>query len=137
MNSGHNDIFKDLDVLILTHNYPTKESPNSGIWIRRLWGDKPVMLVGKLKGILGSILKLRKTKSLIIAYWTFPAGVAAWLSGRPYILNCVGLDVFMMAQSPLLAFLVKPILKNSCLPFKDDRESTKQTGAPKEANDSI
>lgn len=113
MNSEIKDIFRDLNLLILTHNYPTKESPNSGIWIKRLWGDKPVMLIGKLKGMLGSLLKLRKETGLIIAYWIFPAGVLAWLSGRPYILNCVGLDIFIMNRSPLISFLVKPILKKA------------------------
>lgn len=101
------------EVLILTHNYPTPEFPNSGIWIRRLWGDKPVLLIGKLKGLVGAVRKLRQEKRLIIAYWMFPAGVVAYLSGRPYILNCVGLDVFLICRSKILSSFFKPILNRA------------------------
>lgn len=71
------------------------------------------MLTGKLKGFFSSLRKLRKGKSLIIAYWIFPAGVLAWLSGRPYILNCIGLDIFMICRSTLLSVLFKPVLKKA------------------------
>ncbi len=107
------DVFKRLDVLILTHNYPTPEYPNSGIWIKRLWGDRPVMLIGKLKGLVGAVRKLRKDRRLVIAYWMFPAGLVAYLSGRPYILNCVGLDIFLICRSKLLSFLFRPILNKA------------------------
>lgn len=105
--------FKDLDLLILTHNYPSEQSPNSGIWIKRLWGDKPVMLIGRLKGLLTALLKLRSGSGTIIAYWMFPAGILAYLSGRPYILNCVGLDIFMICPSSILSFLFRPILNKA------------------------
>ena len=105
--------FKDLNLLILTHNYPTEQSPNSGIWIKRLWGDKPVMLIGRLKGFLKALRRLRQGQGTIIAYWMFPAGILAFLSGRPYILNCVGLDVFMICPSSILSFLFCPILKKA------------------------
>ncbi len=105
--------FKGLDRLILTHNYPTRESPNSGIWIKRLWGDKPVMLVGKLKGFLKAVRELRSGSGTIIAYWMFPAGLLAYLCGRPYILNCVGLDIFMICPSRILSFLFRPVLNKA------------------------
>jgi len=107
------DFFGQFDILILTHNYPTPEYPNSGIWIKRLWGDKPVMLIGKLKGLVGAVRKLRQDKRLIIAYWMFPAGLVAYLSGRPYILNCVGLDIFLICRSKLLSFFFRPVLKEA------------------------
>jgi len=107
------ELFNKADLLILTHNYPTPEHPNSGIWIKRLWGDTPVMLVGKLKGLIGSVMKLRRGKGLIVAYWILPAGLLAYLSGRPYILNCVGLDVFIICRSGILSFLARPILNKA------------------------
>ncbi len=113
VDTTDNTYFKDFDLLILTHNYPTLEYPNSGIWIKRLWGDKPVLLIGKLKGLIGAVLKLRKDRRLIIAYWMFPAGLVAYLSGRPYILNCVGLDIFLICRSKFLSFLFRPILKKA------------------------
>ena len=105
--------FKNLDLLILTHNYPTEQNPNSGIWIKRLWGDKPVMLIGRFKGFLTALRKLRQGQGIIIAYWIFPAGILAYLSGRPYILNCVGLDVFMICPSSILSFLFRPVLNKA------------------------
>lgn len=105
--------FVDIDLLILTHNYPSEQSPNSGIWIRRLWGDKPVMLIGRFKGFVSALRKLRRGSGTIIAYWMFPAGILAYLSGRPYILNCVGLDVFMICPSSIISFLFRPILNKA------------------------
>lgn len=110
VDKAQDDSFKNHDLLILTHNYPTPEYPNSGIWIRRLWGDTPVLLIGKLKGLIGAIWKLRRDRRLIIAYWMFPAGLVAYLSGRPYILNCVGLDIFLICRLKLLSFLFRPVL---------------------------
>jgi hypothetical protein len=110
---NRNDRFKNFDLLILTHNYPSPESPNSGIWIKRLWGDTPHMLIGKVKGLLGAVLKLRQEKRLIIAYWMFPAGLVAYLSGRPFILNCVGLDIFIICRSKMLSFFFRPILNRA------------------------
>ncbi|MGH8015592.1 MAG: hypothetical protein ACREBV_05330 [Candidatus Zixiibacteriota bacterium] len=113
MESTGQDYFSEYDLLILTHNYPSPEDPNSGIWIKRLWGDKPVLLIGKLKGIFGAAMKLRKDKRLIIAYWMFPAGFVAYLSGRPYILNCVGLDIFLICRSKILSLLFRPVLNKA------------------------
>lgn len=113
VEQSKSDYFKNFDLLILTHNYPSAESPNSGIWIKRLWGDTPYMLIGKLKGIIGAVLKLRKEERLIIAYWMFPAGFVAYLSGRSYILNCVGLDIFLICRSKILSFFFKPILNKA------------------------
>ena len=113
MNAESYPEFKDLDLLILTHNYPSEQRPNSGIWIKRLWGDKPVMLIGRFKGLLTALRKLRKGQGTVIAYWMFPAGILADLSGRPYILNCVGLDVFMICPSSILSFLFRPVLNKA------------------------
>ena len=113
VDNAQNDYFKKYDLIILTHNYPTPEFPNSGIWIKRLWGDTPVLLIGKLKGLVGAVLKLRNDRRLVIAYWMFPAGLVAYLSGRPYILNCVGLDIFLICRNKLLSLLFKPILKKA------------------------
>ena len=71
------------------------------------------MRIGKLKGLIGAVMKLRSDRRLIIAYWMFPAGLVAYLSGRPYILNCVGLDIFLICRSRILSFLFKPILKKA------------------------
>ena len=71
------------------------------------------MRIGKLKGLIGAVMKLRSDRRLIIAYWMFPAGLVAYLSGRPYILNCVGLDIFLICRCRFLSFLFKPILKKA------------------------
>lgn len=97
-------------MLILTHNYPADAKDNSGIWIKRLWHPQPVMKIGKGLGLFNSLMELRRGKGLIVAYWIFPAGILAWLSGRPYILNCVGLDVFIICRSKLFSRLARPIL---------------------------
>ncbi len=107
------DVLERFDVLILTHNYPTPEYPNSGIWIKRLWGDTPVLLTGKLKGLIAAVRKLKQDDRLVIAYWMFPAGLVAYLSGRPYILNCVGLDIFLICRSKILSYFFKPILNKA------------------------
>lgn len=72
------------------------------------------MKIGKGSGLLRSLLDLRRGRGLIIAYWIFPAGILAWLSGRPYILNCVGLDVFIVCRSKLFSRLARPILDRAC-----------------------
>ena len=113
MDNSTPNVFKNIEVIVLTHNYPSPEYPNSGIWIQRLWGETPVMRIGKLKGLIGAVMKLRSDRRLIIAYWMFPAGLVAYLSGRPYILNCVGLDIFLICRSRILSFLFKPILKKA------------------------
>jgi len=97
-------------LLILTHNYPADAKDNSGIWIKRLWHPNPVMKIGKGLGLFKSLLELRRGKELIVAYWIFPAGILSWLSGRPYILNCVGLDIFIICKSKLLIRMARPIL---------------------------
>ena len=101
-------------MLILTHNYPSGPKDNSGIWIKRLWEGEEVMKISIGFGLLRSLRQLRRGKGLIIAYWIIPAGILAWLSGRPYILNCVGLDVFIVCRSRLLSFLFRPILNKAC-----------------------
>lgn len=113
VENSKTDILEQFDVLILTHNYPTPDYPNSGIWIKRLWGDTPVLLTGKLKGIFGAVRRLKQDNRLVIAYWMFPAGLVAYLSGRPYILNCVGLDVFLICRSKILSYLFKPIVNKA------------------------
>ena len=72
------------------------------------------MKIGKGLGLFRSLAELRKGKGLIVAYWIFPAGILAWLSGRPYILNCVGLDVFIICRSKLFSRLARPILDKAC-----------------------
>lgn len=46
----------------------------------------------------------------MIAYWVFPAGIIAYLSRRPYVLNCIGIDVLMICSSGLWARMARPIL---------------------------
>lgn len=72
------------------------------------------MKIGKGLGLFRSLMELRSGQGLIIAYWIFPAGILAWLSGRRYILNCVGLDVFIICRSKLFSRLARPILDRAC-----------------------
>lgn len=110
-------------VTILTHNFPTSTTDNSGIFIKQLWdaigmsyevvGHTTFRNNNLLNYIAGARRELKQRKGLIVAYWIFPAGLIAWLSGRPYILNCVGLDIFMIARSRLLSWIAIPILNKA------------------------
>ncbi len=107
-------------VTLVTHNFPKDNKDSSGIFIKNLWDllgvDYEVMGHENFKSkSLPSYLyeirrRLRTKKNLIVAYWIFPAGLLAYLSGRPYILNCVGLDIFMIRDSKILKWIAKPIL---------------------------
>ncbi|MFZ5980461.1 MAG: hypothetical protein ACOYVF_07490 [Candidatus Zixiibacteriota bacterium] len=107
-------------ITIVTHNFPKEKTDSSGIFIKNLWDiiDEEYEVIGyedfKSKSLPAYLLanwkKLRRRKNLIVAYWIFPAGILAYLSRRNYILNCVGLDIFMIRDSKLLKWMAKPIL---------------------------
>ena len=107
-------------ITILTHNYPKYKSENSGTFIRDLWNliDVEREFVGHLKFrqvnlvsyLIGTWKELRRKKNLIVAYWIYPAGLLAWLSRRPYILNCIGVDIYALGKSKLFALMARPIL---------------------------
>ncbi len=110
-------------VTILTHNFPKDKTDNSGIFIKQLWDiiGMPYEVVGHVNfsksNLLGYLIttwrQLRRGKGLIVAYWIYPAGLLAFLSGRRYILNCVGLDIFMVSRSRILAWVAVPVLNKA------------------------
>jgi len=110
-------------VTLVTHNFPKDKTDSSGIFIKNLWDiiDEEYEVVGhedfKSKNLFsylwGGWRQLRRGKNLIVAYWIFPAGVLAYLSRRPYILNCVGLDIFMIRDSKILSWIARPILSRA------------------------
>lgn len=68
------------------------------------------MKVNKWGMTPANVARLRRGKGLIIACWVIPAGLLAFLSGRPYIMYCLGLDCFWVERSRLVALLFRPIL---------------------------
>jgi hypothetical protein len=110
-------------VTVLTHNFPRDKTDNSGIFIKQLWdrmgiayealGYQDFRKKNLLFYLFGVWRELRRGRGLVIAYWIFPAGLLARLSGRPYILNCIGLDIFMISRSRLLSWVAVPILNRA------------------------
>jgi hypothetical protein len=98
-------------VLVLTHCWPESSEDSSGVWLKRAFEGLPVMKIGKWGMFsLKSLVKLRRRQGVIIACWVIPAGVLAYLSGRPYIMYCLGLDCFWAKRHRLVAWLFRPIL---------------------------
>ena len=110
-------------VTLVTHNFPKDKTDSSGIFIKNLWDllEREYEVIGhedfKTKNLLSYMLgvwrRLRQKRNLVVAYWIFPAGVLAYLSRRPYILNCVGLDIFMIRDSKILSWVARPVLKRA------------------------
>jgi hypothetical protein len=101
-------------MLILTHCYPESPTDNSGIWLKRSFDGFPVMKISKWGMTPRNVAALRRGKGLIIACWVIPAGFLAYLSGRPYVMYCLGLDCFWVERSRLVALLFRPILDRAC-----------------------
>lgn len=101
-------------MLVLTHCYPENSKDNSGIWLKRAFDGFPRMKISKWGMTPGNLLKLRKGEGLIVACWVIPAGLLAYLSGRPYIMYCLGLDCFWVKRSKIIAWLFRPILDKAC-----------------------
>jgi hypothetical protein len=98
---------------ILTHNWPGHPTPNAGIWLKRVFDGSPVITVGKRRGWFKAWRQARQSLEPVVACWTFPAGLIAFLSGRPYVLYAIGLDVFWMKKSRLFSLLATPILRRA------------------------
>ena len=111
-------------VTVLTHNFPKDKTDSSGVFIKQLWdtigvhyeatGHEEFKRKNLLSYMFGVWRRLRQKKEdLIVAYWIIPSGVLAFLSGRPYILNCIGLDIFMITRSRFYSWLTRPVLNRA------------------------
>lgn len=94
---------------ILTHNYPTPATPTAGIWLQRAFGDQRVTVIGKWRGWWRGWRAIRASRELVVACWMMPAGVLAFLSGRPYVLYAIGLDCFLVQRHAWLAAALRPV----------------------------
>jgi hypothetical protein len=98
---------------IVTHCYPTPQSPNAGIWLRRVFDGADVVLVGKLCGWWSAVRRVRDSAGPIVACWIFPAGIIAYLSGRQYVIYGLGLDCFWLSRSRILAWACLPVVSRA------------------------
>ena len=90
----------------MTHCYPTKKDPISGIWLHRVFnGVRPVIKINKW----GFLNPLNYGYGKVIACWVVPSGFIACLSARSYILYCIGLDCFWIERHGWFAWLCRPI----------------------------
>ena len=100
-------------MIVLTHCYPTKDDPTSGIWLHRAFGGfLDVVRIGKWD-FLSPKTYLRTYKKDLIACFVIPAGLIALLSAKSYILYCLGRDCFWIERHGWFAWLCEPIFKRA------------------------
>ena len=103
-------------MIVLTHCYPTKDNPTSGIWLFRTFDGM---------GLVDRVIKIPKWGFLlpttyktifqehIIACFIIPAGLIAFFSSKSYILYCLGRDCFWIERYKWFAWLCEPIFKRA------------------------
>jgi glycosyltransferase involved in cell wall biosynthesis len=109
-------------MIVLTHNFPKHEKDPSGKFIAdmlTLTGAE-YQVVGErgfARGIFGlfgymakTYVKVIPTKGPILAFWMYPAGILAYLTGRRYWMVCVGIDIYMVERSGILRSIMKPVI---------------------------
>lgn len=68
---------------------------------------------------------------LNIVMWAFPAGVFAYVAkkiyGVPYVVWCLGSDIYVYANKPVLRTVIKHILKNASFVFADGVDLAHET----------
>lgn len=109
-------------ITVLTHNFPHAEKPFAGIFIKNMlelvggeyevigyrgFGYNPLKLTLYL---IRTFYTTMRHRTPLLAFWIYPAGVLAWLSGRRYSLVCVGVDIFSIVKRPLFCRLALPVL---------------------------
>lgn len=107
---------------ILTHNFPKESDDAGGKFIKDMLDlvDADYRVIGSrgftrqgfalLKYCMKTWVQLLKNrKEIIIAFWTYPAGLLAFLAGRKYVVVAVGLDVYGICRSPILKVLFYPV----------------------------
>ncbi len=83
----------------------------------------PYTIVGNwrfTRSVLGIYEYVRTCRGLIknqtgdvVAFWGYPAGITAYLSGRPYTLVLIGVDVYTICGSRLWSWLYRPVLNKA------------------------
>ncbi len=109
-------------MIVLTHNFPKHDKDPSGKFIADMLTLTGVehQVVGERgfsRGILGLIAyfavtwwRVIRTKGPILAFWMYPAGIIAYLTGRRYWMVCVGIDIYMVERSGILRSMMKPVI---------------------------
>ena len=86
--------------------------------------DFPLILSVMLNGIRTS-LKIARTKKfdVILALWAIPSGLWAlvlkWIYKTPYIVWCLGSDIWDYGSKPIIGKVLRVILRQSCMLFAD------------------
>ena len=99
-------------VIVITHCYPTKENPHSGIWIHRAFSKLPnLRWVTKISkwGFLNPFNYIMSPRDMRIACFVVPAGFICFWSGLPYILYCIGQECFWIERYKWFAWFCRPI----------------------------
>ena len=100
-------------MILLTHCYPTKDNPTSGIWLFRAFdGFLNVVKIDKWDFLSPKAHKKVFNKDLI-ACFIIPSGLIACLSAKSYILYCLGKDCFWIERYKWFAWLCKPIFNRA------------------------
>lgn len=89
----------------------------------KLWNPLDIVrFISLFYGGFTSIGDLEKV-DINIAMWAFPSGVFAYLAKRihktPYIVWCLGSDIYIYAKLPIIRSVVKKVLKNADYVFAD------------------
>lgn len=109
-------------MIVLTHCYPTKDNPTSGIWLHRVFDSMEaideVWHISKFAFLnpLHYLAMLSLTWVCgygIIACWIVPSGFIACLSAKSYILYCLGRDCFWIERHKWFAWLCEPIFRRA------------------------
>jgi len=90
----------------------------------RLPKDLPLILSVMLNGTWTS-LKIMRTKKVdvILALWAIPSGLWAlvlkWIYKTPYVVWCLGSDIWDYGSKPIISKVLRVILHQSCVLFAD------------------
>jgi len=119
------------EVLIVTHCYPKDNKDSSGIWLKRAFEKYPVLKIGKYDMFsLNRLKEVKKHNGYLIACWVIPAGILAYLSGKPYIMYCLGLDCFWAKRHWWVALLFRPLLNRAKMLAFSSRHLMETLNAP-------
>ena len=96
-------------MIVLTHCYPTKDNPTSGIWLHRAFSNhKSIESIHKISK-WGFFNPLNYIRENILACFVVPAGFIAFLSAKSYILYCIGQECFWIERYKWFAWFCRPI----------------------------
>ena len=137
------ELSKNMNVSVITQMTVQQRTPRSMLFdsgievIRFSWAgvnrplstlnfpeDLPLILSVMLNGIWTS-LKIMRTKKIdvILALWAIPSGLWAfvlkWIYKTPYVVWCLGSDIWDYESKPIISKVLRIILRQSCVLFAD------------------